>query len=932
MSDTTIRTKIVIEGEKQYKAAMADINRQLKETKSALSAAAAEYANADSATRTTAQQTEALNQSLEQQRQRLALMEEQLGKVEDAYGKNSKQAVELRTKINNARTEMAKTETQMRGFTDGLDAITDASGQTGEGLDGAAKSLENIGDSAQQAQGDVQDLAASIGDVVGQKLIEFEVSKKALEALSEGIKWAIGEAIQGEQEDAQALALAGDPEIAERRRKIKDEVDRRWSGQRSGDQTVSDVAAVDTALGNAGITDDAYITRITNEVITLDQVFGQSTQDTINRATSMVNTYGISWDHALDLMTKGMQDFSDGGAQMLNAYEDYSQVYQQLGYDADNMYSALKSASNDQSLGKDSNLNKGVENFVKTLESGSKESKDALKELKLQAADIPAKMRAGGDAAAEAVQRVLTGLKDIKDEAKRDELGKTLFGDKIWTETNGQIIDTILAGYQKIGDVAGATEDAMTAKLDTFEDAVAGVKERVSQTVGETAKPFVDLGKEAAQSFNEGFDERGGGLLGLGAGISQTVLETIGGNVHKLVDPVIETVGSKVDEAKEAGSQLIGAVVEGFTSSKSQEQIDSAKQELRQLYEDALDVGDLISAGQYLQDYEALYGNFYDEVEEAATGAAQRLDEGREAYLAMVEQAEQAKTTTKASVEELAAQRAELEKQLDDINTQIMESDMAGDFAKSAELMVKHDEIIAQIGELATQMADAAADAGQSAADALAGKDTDMQTAAENLSQAGVDAVTDAEPDMQEAGEGLGTAAVDGTGKGLEGLPQAGNDSVDGLIDTINARESDAYNAGKRIGGAFRRGYTTTMQIHSPSRVMAEAGEYTVEGLLDAFDEADDRVRQAGGALAEAFGGGYNARSAGYSPAGGAQGGGVGISADDIAEAVRGALDGLGLYFDGQRTGRVVADGVSQQIANRSVATVSGQSARRKGW
>lgn len=841
MSDTTIRTKIVIEGEKQYKAAMADINRQLKETKSALSAAAAEYANADSATRTTAQQTEALNQSLDQQRQRLALMEEQLSKVEDAYGKNSKQAVELRTKINNARTEMAKTETQMRGFTDGLDAITDASGQTGEGLDGAAKSLENIGDSAQQAQGDVQDLAASIGDVVGQKLIEFEVSKKALEGLSEGIKWAIGEAIQGEQEDAQALALAGDPEIAERRRKIKDEVDRRWSGQRSGDQTVSDVAAVDTALGNAGITDDAYITRITNEVITLDQVFGQSTQDTINRATSMVNTYGISWDHALDLMTKGMQDFSDGGAQMLNAYEDYSQVYQQLGYDADNMYSALKSASNDQSLGKDSNLNKGVENFVKTLESGSKESKNALKELKLESDDIPAKMRAGGDAAAEAVQRVLTGLKDIKDEAKRDELGKTLFGDKIWTETNGQIIDTILAGYQKVGDVAGATEDAMIAKTDTIKDAWSGTVERISQEASEATTPVLEAGKDVLQTLNQNIDETGGVISGLGKTVT-------------------------------------------------------------------------------------------DAVDEAATGAAQRFDEGREAYLAMVEQAEQAKTTTKASVEELAAQRAELEKQLDDINTQIMESDMAGDFAKSAELMVKHDEIIAQIGELATQMADAAADAGQSAADALAGKDTDMQTAAENLSQAGVDAVTGAEPDMQDAGEGLGTAAVDGTGKGLEGLPQAGNDSVDGLIDTINARESDAYNAGKRIGGAFRRGYTTTMQIHSPSRVMAEAGEYTVEGLLDAFDEADDRVRQAGGALAEAFSGGYNARSAGYSPAGGAQGGGVGISADDIAEAVRGALDGLGLYFDGQRTGRVVADGVSQQIASRSVATVSGQSARRKGW
>lgn len=860
MSDTTIRTKIVIEGEKQYKAALADINRQLKETKSALSVAAAEYANADSATRTTAQQTEALNLSLEQQRQRLALMEEQLGKVEDAYGKNSRQAVELRTKINNARVEMAKTETQMRGFTDGLDAITDASGQTGEGLDDAAKSLENIGDSANQAQGDVQDLAASIGDVVGQKLIEFEVGKKALQALADGVKWALGEAIQGETEDAQALALAGSPEVAERRRKIKDEVDRRWAGQRSGDQTVSDVAAVDTALGNAGITDDEYITRITNEVITLDQVFGQSTQDTINRATSMVNAYGITWDHALDLMTKGMQDFSDGGAQMLNAYEDYSQVYQQLGYDADNMYSALKSASNDQTLGKDSNLNKGVENFVKTLESGSKDSKTALKELKLESADIPAKMRSGGDEAANAVQRVLTALQNVKDQAKRDDLGKTLFGDKIWTETNGQIVDTILAGYQKVGDVAGATEDAMTAKLDTFSDAVAGVQERVSQAVSETANPFLDLGKESAQSFNKGFDEYGGGLLGLGAGITQTVIDTVGGNVHKLVDPVIEAVGSKVDEAKEAGSRLIGAVAEGFTGTKSQEQIDSAKQELRQMYEDALNVGDLISAGQYLQDYEALYGSFYDAGEESASG----MSEGVE--------------------------------------------------SKSADV------------------SDAAAGLADDATQAVSDKKDDMQTAAEDLTQAGVDAITDMEPDMQDAGETLGMAAVDGTDSGMGDLSQVGDDSVEGLLGAINARESDMYNAGKRIGGAFRRGYTTTMQIHSPSRVMAEAGEYTVEGLLDAFDEADDRVARAGSALAEAFSGGYNAQRAAYSPAGDAQGGSMGISAGDIAEAVRGALDGMGLYFDGQRTGRVVAEGVSQQIATRSSATVSGQSASRKGW
>lgn len=915
MSDTTIRTKIVIEGEKQYKAAMADINRQLRETKSALSAAAAEYANADSATRTTAQQTEALNQSLDQQRQRLALMEEQLEKVEEAYGKNSREAVELRTKINNARAEMAKTETQMRGFTDGLDAITDASGQSGEALKGTAQGMADVGDSAQQAQGDVQDLAASIGDVVGKKLIEFGIGKTIYDETKKFIKWAIDEAMQGEMEDAQALALAGSPEVAARRRTIKDNVDRLWAGQRSGDQTVSDVAAVDTALGNAGITDEAYITRITNEVITLDQVFGQSTQDTINRATSMVNTYGISWDHALDLMTKGMQDFSDGGAQMLSAYEDYSQVYQQLGYDADNMYSALKSASNDQTLGKDSNLNKGVENFVKTLTSGSEDSKTALKDLNLLTADIPTKMRAGGDAAAEAVKRVLTGLQSIEDKAKQDELGKMLFGDKIWTETNGQIVDTILAGYQQIGDVAGVTEDAMLAKLDTFDDALAQTKERFSQDVTEPiTSSFVEAGKEALQALNKNSDETGNFWTGL--------LKTFGeANTN-----MVTMAANGFDSATKAYDDWAKKFAQKVTSGEIVDDVVQMGGNVGEAVKKGLGESDLANTAG------ALAKNIGNALNEAATGAAQRFDEGREAYLAMAEQAEQAKDTTKVSVEELSAQRAELEKQLDDINAQIMESDMAGDFAKSAELMAKHDEIIAQIGELSKQMADAAADAGQSAADALAEKDTDMQNAAEDLTQAGVDAVTDMEPDMQDAGEIIGAAAVYGTDSGLGDLPQVGDDSVDGLLSTINARESDAYSAGKRIGGAFRRGYTTTMQIHSPSRVMAEAGEYTVEGLLDAFDEADDRVMQAGSALAEAFSGGYNARRPTALPAGDAQSGGAGISADDIAEAVRGALNGMGLYFDGQRTGRVVAEGVSQQIASRSSSTVSGQSASRKGW
>ena len=72
-----IKTKITLEGEKAYKQALAEINRQLRESQSAVRAAAAEYQAADGATRTTAEQTDALNDVLERQREKLALMQAQ---------------------------------------------------------------------------------------------------------------------------------------------------------------------------------------------------------------------------------------------------------------------------------------------------------------------------------------------------------------------------------------------------------------------------------------------------------------------------------------------------------------------------------------------------------------------------------------------------------------------------------------------------------------------------------------------------------------------------------------------------------------------------------------------------------------------------------------------------------------------------------------
>lgn len=972
--DTTIRTKIVVEGEAQYKAAMADIGRQLKETKSALSMAAAEYQNADAATRNSAAQVDALTQSLEQQQQRLALMAEHLTKVEDAYGKNSRQAVELRTKINNARAEMAKTETQLRGLTDGLDSAEGAARQAGEGMDDAAGGLAQIGQSAQDAQEDVQDLAGEIGSMVGQKLIEFEVGKKALEQLAEGVKWALGEAISGQAEDAHARALAGDDALTERRTAIKDAVDRQWAGRRDGMTTVSDVAAVDTALGNAGITDDDRVTKLTNMAITIDEVFGQGVQDTIDRATSMVNTFGVSWEDAFDLMTKGQRDFSDGGAQMLAAMENYGPAYKQLGYDIGEMYSALASAANDNALGKDSNLNKGVESFIGFVTSGSKSSQEALENLGIEANDLPQKFQAGGETAAAATQLILTSLKSISDEATRNDLGKTIFGEKIWVDSAGRIADVLLAGFDQTVEASGATADAMVSELDTLGDAMAQTKERASQEFGEMVAPAVDASKDALQTLNRNADETGG----LMSGLVKSVGDANAQMAAEAANAFDQAKDSYDSWARDLATNIAdGQWIEGFKE-KSQvvsdawrETAEATGQDIAKAVEAVKsgDLGELMRENmndmltsvretplaQALEPMIAEVGTLFaengestktwgGEVEAAVTQAATALgsadmtgalteamaqqETAMDSMLTNIRDAPLAEAQEQAMSEASSGLRAQLET----LDTMIATALENGDSTTAWELTAQREALLAAISQAEIDALAALDELGTGMGDTLEGQGSKYEDATGTAMEQAVGAVEASEGDMEAAGEGVGDSGTDGLGSGLSGMPGAAGDAVNGAVGALYSGKSQAYNAGYSTGKAYESGFRAATDTHSPSRVMREAAEDTVEGALLSWDDGKSEAYARGAALAKAFAGGYRAQGTPQAAPDGAYGAGVGFSPADLAEAVRSALDGVGLYFDGRRTGEAVAPGVSGSIARKSSQTVRGASARAKGW
>ena len=798
--ETKVRAKLELVGEAQYRAAMADINRQLKETKTALAAAAAEYQNEDAAMRTNAAQVEALNRSLEQQRERYATMEEHLKKVNEVYGENSKQAVELRTKMNNARAEMAKTQTQLRGLTDGLEGAAQAGEAMGGGADSAQAAMARIGDAAQGAQDDVRDLAGEIGDVVGKKFIEFGLGKEVLSQLANGVKWAFGEAMDGMREDAHNRALTGDDALSERRAGMKDKLDRNWAGRMDGMQTLDALTAMDTALGNMGITDDARVTELTNWAITLQQVFGLDTQSTINRTIAMVNTFGESWETVFDLTTKGMRDMSDGGEQMLGAFEKYGPVYKQLGYDIDDMYSAIAAAANDKTLGKDNNLNKGVENLIKNLTSGSKESKETLKALGAEITDLPGKFQEGGDAAALAIQTILNNLLAVTDEAKRNDLGKALFGDTIWIDSAGKIADVILSGYDQVVDASGATADAMAAELDNIDDALAQLKERGNQAAGAVMAPLLEGMTGGLQEVNRIIDEETDG--------------TVTGILSKF-----QEISDESDrQENKAINQWFDGLVQGFEA-KMQRATQGASEAMSAATDDlGAGMDDLIAE--------------LEGIDERIT-AAWRSGNDAEAM-------------------NLEGRKQELIEQINSMATDVsaeftgMGTDAAAALEDTSGDMRTAGETLA--GEAVGAVTDAQGDM-QDAGDMLGGEGvTGLEEGLEGMIGASADAVNGAVAELYRgtsrayaAGQATGRAYVRGYKNELaiaspsRVMRLAAQYSVEGLLEGYDEGESEAAARGAAIAEAFNSAYT--------GRSAAYAG---------AGDAQDDGPGISAGVLAEA--------------------------------------------------------------------------------
>ena len=187
-----IKQKIVLEGEKEYSAALKDANRNLKTLKSSLKAESAELGNNASAQQKNEVKARTLKKQIAEQEKVVSTLQAALKEVKDKYGDNADAVAKWEQKLNDARYELANFNNDLQKTESELANSKNAYGNAADAATDYANAADEAGQIADAVTFEsVMNAADNLKDrLVGAMNTIKEVGKAAWDWMSDSGAWA----------------------------------------------------------------------------------------------------------------------------------------------------------------------------------------------------------------------------------------------------------------------------------------------------------------------------------------------------------------------------------------------------------------------------------------------------------------------------------------------------------------------------------------------------------------------------------------------------------------------------------------------------------------------------------------------------------------------------------------------------------------------
>lgn len=154
--------KLGIEGEKQFKQALRDINQNFKVLKSEMNLTTSAFDKNDRSVEALTARNKVLAKGMDEQKGKVSVLEDALRNAASSFGENDKRTQAWAMQLNNAKAELNGMEREVRENEKAIDAVGDEFQQSGKQADGFEKEIRKGADTAESSEGRFSKLGQTV--------------------------------------------------------------------------------------------------------------------------------------------------------------------------------------------------------------------------------------------------------------------------------------------------------------------------------------------------------------------------------------------------------------------------------------------------------------------------------------------------------------------------------------------------------------------------------------------------------------------------------------------------------------------------------------------------------------------------------------------------------------------------------------------------
>lgn len=387
---------------------------------------------------------------------------------------------QLRTALEKIGKSAAGGKVDIRQLTDALDTVDDGEAirnlieQLNQAGEAAQNTAEDVGQIAENTKGAALMQAADQLSAVGDKI--QEIGTNALEAYSDTenavtkVNAYFGETGQAAEQSASVIKAVYSAGVGE-----------------SMDAVANAVLMVKKNLGDLSETD---LTNLTQQAITLEELYGIDMNETLRGVNSLMQQYGLTAQEAMDYIVVGTQNGLDKTNELGDNLSEYAGKFSQAGYSASEYFQLLDNGLKNGAYNLDK-VNDAINEVTTRLVDGT--IGESIGSFSTRTQELFTSWQNGGATQKQVIDSIVADIGNCTNQQEALNLAALAFG-TMAEDGNLKFITSLTS--------VGSTYDSVKGSAQGMFDATTTPMQQMEANTRKLQQALVPLGQKLAELAN----------------------------------------------------------------------------------------------------------------------------------------------------------------------------------------------------------------------------------------------------------------------------------------------------------------------------------------------------------------------------------------------------------------------------------------------